>query len=193
MTADLDAAGRVAVIGEGAAKLLCSPRRPIVICPRKTAGESRDALPDLLAPDTASIGLMLPSTPLHHLLFHPEWAGGRREDALPALVMTSGNPHGAPLSSATGRQRSVSAPWPIFPLPRQRHSRARGRFRHVSRGELSRSPRRAGAHGAPRKGLCARARASARASLRRSRRLGRLPQARSSSTPSASPGAGKPL
>ena len=97
MTADLDAAGRVAVIGEGAAELLCSPRRPIVICPRKTAGESRDALPDLLAPDTASIGLMLPSTPLHHLLFHPEWAGGRREDALPALVMTSGNPHGAPL------------------------------------------------------------------------------------------------
>ena len=97
MTADLDAAGRVAVIGEGAAKLLCSPRRPIVICPRKTADESRDALPDLLAPDTASIGLMLPSTPLHHLLFHPEWAGGRREDALPALVMTSGNPHGAPL------------------------------------------------------------------------------------------------
>ena len=95
MTADLNSAGRFAFIGKDAEQKLLSPRRPIVICPRKTTGP--DALPDILAPDTASIGLMLPSTPLHHLLFHPEWAGGRSEDALPALVMTSGNPHGAPL------------------------------------------------------------------------------------------------
>ncbi len=99
MTATLETARRFAFIGESAEQLLTSPRRPIVICPRKTASEKNDpnVLPDILAPDTASIGLMLPSTPLHHLLFHPEWAGGLREDALPALVMTSGNPHGAPL------------------------------------------------------------------------------------------------
>ena len=99
MTATLETARRFAFIGESAEQLLTSPRRPIVICPRKTTSEKNDpnVLPDILAPDTASIGLMLPSTPLHHLLFHPEWAGGLREDALPALVMTSGNPHGAPL------------------------------------------------------------------------------------------------
>lgn len=98
MVADLTTARRFAYLGKDAEKKLLSPRRPIVICPRKTrTSESDDILPDILAPDTSSIGLMLPSTPLHHLLFHPEWAGGSREDALPALVMTSGNPHGAPL------------------------------------------------------------------------------------------------
>lgn len=100
MVPDLPTAKRFARISRSAADLLCSARRPIVICPRRTADSGRhdaDMLPDILAPDSADIGLMLPSTPLHHLLFHPEWAGGVREDALPALVMTSGNPHGAPL------------------------------------------------------------------------------------------------
>jgi hydrogenase maturation protein HypF len=40
---------------------------------------------------------MLPSTPLHHLLFHPEFCGGNAEDSLDCLVMTSGNPPGIPL------------------------------------------------------------------------------------------------
>lgn len=92
MVADVESARRFAVLSEDACRRISSPRRPIVICPRR-----QEALPDILAPDTSSIGLMLPSTPLHHLLFHPEWTGGRKEDALPALVMTSGNPHGAPL------------------------------------------------------------------------------------------------
>lgn len=92
MVGDEKSAQRFASLSRDALLRLTSPRRPIVICPRR-----KGALPDILAPDTASIGLMLPSTPLHHLLFHPEWAGGGREDALPALVMTSGNPHGAPL------------------------------------------------------------------------------------------------
>ncbi len=95
MVADLSSARRFAHVSDDAAARLASPRRPIVICPRKNAGN--DALPDILAPDTDGVGLMLPSSPLHHLLFHPDWAGGRAEDALPALVMTSGNPHGAPL------------------------------------------------------------------------------------------------
>ncbi|WP_273523666.1 carbamoyltransferase HypF [Mailhella massiliensis] len=97
MAADVESASRFAHIGRGARDLLLSPARPIVICPRKRAGEGEDVLPALLAPDSASIGIMLPSTPLHHLLFHPEWAGGNKEDALSALVMTSGNPHGAPI------------------------------------------------------------------------------------------------
>ena len=98
MVAGMDEARRLAFIGKDAEEKLVSPRRPIVICPRRTERAGLDTpLPAILAPDSASIGLMLPSTPLHHLLFHPEWAGGRREDALSALVMTSGNPHGAPL------------------------------------------------------------------------------------------------
>ena len=100
MVADEESASRFARISEDARVLLTSPARPIVICPRKKASsEEKNAglLPDILAPDTASIGLMLPSTPLHYLLFHPEWAGGKKEDVPQALVMTSGNPHGAPI------------------------------------------------------------------------------------------------
>ncbi|MBR4423447.1 MAG: carbamoyltransferase HypF, partial [Mailhella sp.] len=43
------------------------------------------------------IGLMLPSTPLHYLLFHPELCDGNAGDSLDCLVMTSGNPPGIPL------------------------------------------------------------------------------------------------
>lgn len=93
MVPDLETAARFAVLSEDARARLTSPQRPIVICPRR-----RDsALPPLLAPDSRDIGLMLPSTPLHHLLFHPEWVKGQPGDALSALVMTSGNPPGAPL------------------------------------------------------------------------------------------------
>lgn len=93
MVPNLESAARFAKLSRDACEHLSSPERPIVICPRREASP----LPKLLAPDSDDIGLMLPSTPLHYLLFHPEWTGGLPGDALPALVMTSGNTPGAPL------------------------------------------------------------------------------------------------
>ncbi|MBQ3892592.1 MAG: carbamoyltransferase HypF [Mailhella sp.] len=93
MAADIDAAAHLADIGpqgSDARILLGSPCRPIVICPHSS-------LPRSLSPDTGDIGLMLPSTPLHHLLFHPELCGGDAGDSPDCLVMTSGNPPGTPL------------------------------------------------------------------------------------------------
>ena len=92
MVADLDEARTLAEIGPEAEAALLSPRRPIVVCPRRPG-----ALPAALAPDTASIGLVLPYAPLHHLLFHPEASGGTSDEALKALVMTSGNAGGEPI------------------------------------------------------------------------------------------------
>lgn len=82
--------------------LLTSPEKPIVLCPLRTDAAA-DRLSPLLAPDTATLGLMLPYTPLHAALFDL-----LREDAAapPALVMTSANARGEPL--CLGNREAVS-------------------------------------------------------------------------------------
>lgn len=70
-------------------ELLESPEKPIALCPKKAGG-----LPAAVSPDSPHIGVMLPNTPLHALLF--DWL---HEHGLPnpALVMTSANPPGEPI------------------------------------------------------------------------------------------------
>jgi len=80
MLRDLDAAREVAQIGKTDAELLASPERPIVLVPRRTDAPS--ALCPEVAPGISLLGVLLPYTPLHHLLLHEV---GR------PLVMTSGN------------------------------------------------------------------------------------------------------
>jgi hydrogenase maturation protein HypF len=98
MVSSLASARALAAIGDEDAALLASSRRPIVIVARRPG----DGLSPRVAPDLAWIGLMLPSTPLHHALFHA-LAGGPAGTAWldapldVALVMTSANPGGEPL------------------------------------------------------------------------------------------------
>jgi hydrogenase maturation protein HypF len=79
MVSDLDSARALCEIDEAERDLLCSPRRPIVLL-RKHKGSP---LGPGVAPGNPRLGLMLPYTPLHHLLLRE--MGGR------PLVMTSGN------------------------------------------------------------------------------------------------------
>jgi hydrogenase maturation protein HypF len=78
MVADLAAAHALAVLSPDEAGLLISPERPIVLVARRP--EAR--LARGVAPETELVGLMLPYTPLHHLLLRA--VGG-------PLVMTSAN------------------------------------------------------------------------------------------------------
>jgi len=90
MVADLGSAERLVVLGEAAREALRSPRRPIVLAPRRD-GEALDQTgiaPDV-APGLRELGLMLPYTPLHHLLLD---GVGR------PLVMTSGNASDDPIA-----------------------------------------------------------------------------------------------
>ncbi len=86
MVADLGEAGRLAEISEAEAELLRSPARPIVLC----RALATSPLSSLVAPGNPLIGIMLPYTPVHLLLF--ETGPG-----LGPIVMTSGNAGGEPI------------------------------------------------------------------------------------------------
>jgi hydrogenase maturation protein HypF len=83
MVGNLDAARELCVVDDAAARALNGPRHPIVILPRVPSSMAGAGLPDAIAPGNPTLGVMLPYTPLHHLLF--------RDAAFQALVMTSGN------------------------------------------------------------------------------------------------------
>ena len=84
LAADLDGARRLCEVDDAAARLLASPARPIVLLPRKPGGVTRS-----VAPGNRRLGVMLPYTPLHHLLI--------RAAARP-LVLTSGNVSDEPIA-----------------------------------------------------------------------------------------------
>lgn len=77
--------------------LLKSPERPIVLLEKR-----EDCLPFSIAPGLAQLGLMLPSSPLHYLIFHALLNGPSGTDWLNnhhpwVLVATSGNISDNPL------------------------------------------------------------------------------------------------
>ncbi len=77
MARDMATIERVAEVPDDARTVLLSPARPIVLLPKKDSSPvSRH-----VAPGTDSYGMMLPYTPLHHLLL----------DQIDLLIMTSGN------------------------------------------------------------------------------------------------------
>ncbi|MDI6841783.1 MAG: carbamoyltransferase HypF [Methanothermobacter wolfeii] len=85
MSPDLESIRRYAVVSEREEKVLKSRRRPIVVL-----NKSRDyCLAPSVAPGLHNIGVMLPYSGLHHVLF-------RYTDA-PAYVMTSANRPGDPM------------------------------------------------------------------------------------------------
>lgn len=89
MLADLGAVRAHCRVSDLEASVLASPRAPIVIL-RRLPGNS---LPDRLAPGNPGLGVMLPYSPLHHLLL--------RRLGFP-VVATSGNVSGEPLCIDNG-------------------------------------------------------------------------------------------
>jgi hydrogenase maturation protein HypF len=87
MASDLKAARALATIDELEQSALLSPRRPVVLLKRKAGIE----LAHSVAPSNRFIGVMLPYTPLHHLLCHSVKA---------PIVLTSGNVSDEPIAYA---------------------------------------------------------------------------------------------
>lgn len=92
MLPNLEAARQVVRLNPQEESLLLSKEAPIVVAKR----QDTDPLPREIAPDLDSIGVMLPYTPLHHLLL--EAFSKISQYNAPALVMTSGNAIGEPIA-----------------------------------------------------------------------------------------------
>lgn len=89
MMPSLESVQRVCDVSVEEAKVLLSPARPIVLLKKKPHVQFAQGLADALP----ELGVMLPQTPLHHLLLHDFCAVSGRD----MLVMTSGNVHNNPL------------------------------------------------------------------------------------------------
>jgi hydrogenase maturation protein HypF len=100
MVANLDAARALCVIDATGERALTVRERPIVLLPWR---EGSPVAPDV-APGLRELGVMLPYTPLHHLLLEPA------PDFPPALVMTSGNFSEEPIATADDDAQDRLAP-----------------------------------------------------------------------------------
>ena len=86
MLRDLESVIKIAVLSETQSSLLTSCQCPIVLVPKC----SEHGLSEKVAPNSSDFGVMLPYTPLHHLLMH--------NAPYSTLVMTSGNASEEPIA-----------------------------------------------------------------------------------------------
>lgn len=84
MVKDIEAAKKLCYVNEFEEEILLSNKKPIVLLEKK----ENSNLSNMVAPNIKRLGIMLPYTPLHHLLF---------QKGITCLVMTSGNKSNFPI------------------------------------------------------------------------------------------------
>jgi hydrogenase maturation protein HypF len=102
MARDLAAAERFCEIGEAERRALASHRRPVLILARRPGAP----VSPTVAPNNSTLGVMLPYTPLHHLLF----ADSAGAAPFTVLVMTSGNMSEEPIVTSNSEALERLAP-----------------------------------------------------------------------------------
>ncbi len=104
MARDLSSAHRLVHLDEAEIDLLTSPARPIVLARRRSDAPVTGAV----APGDPFLGVMLPYTPMHHLLLGPDPVSGT--EAPEVVVMTSGNRSGEPICHRDDQVREKLGP-----------------------------------------------------------------------------------
>ncbi len=114
MARDLAQVRQFCAVSPAAEALLTSPEAPIVLLPK--IAERRSPIADEVAPDNPNLGVMLPYTPLHHLLL--------RELDFP-VVATSGNLADEPIctdeTEALARLGHIADAFLVHDRPIARH------------------------------------------------------------------------
>lgn len=100
MMPDLDTIRKFCLVSEQEITILTSPQRPILLLDRNPT----HPLPEDIAPGQNSIGVMLPYTPLHYLLFSDQ--AYFPQSAYRVLVMTSANFRGNPILTDNDQVRA---------------------------------------------------------------------------------------
>ncbi len=120
MVRDLEMARSLCVVSPEAEALLTSAEAPIVLLPRRDDASVADAV----APGNPTLGVMLPYTPLHHLLLDAV-AGLRPSYNIDALVATSGNLSDEPICTdeheAVARLGHIADLFLVHDRPIERH------------------------------------------------------------------------
>ena len=119
MMRDLDTVRRHCIVSPEEESILSGHQKPILLLKRRETSD----LPDVLAPGSGSLGVMLPYAPIQMLLF-------RSDDSLDArmtdtFVMTSGNVSGAPICRSDEDALSEIAPFCDLILTHDRRIRLR--------------------------------------------------------------------
>jgi len=105
MARDLSVAARYCRLTAAAAHLLASPIAPIAILDAELEACAAAGLQlELLSPGTSTLGVMLPTSPLHLLLAEP--LPGDPVARFELLVMTSGNRRGEPICTTNEEARA---------------------------------------------------------------------------------------
>ncbi len=100
MAKNIAQAHKIAFISEKEENLLTSKERPVLLLSK------RNSTYDKISPGLDTIGIMLPYSGLHHLLF--------QASKEPALVMTSANPPGEPMAINTEEILSLAADFSLI-------------------------------------------------------------------------------
>jgi hydrogenase maturation protein HypF len=107
MAADMSFIEQLCQVGDAERTHLTGHEKPIVLLHRKTG----NAMAESVAPGVDTLGMMLPYTPLHHLLLNQTDPKLAVEPVPPVLVMTSGNFSEEPI--ATDNQEALDRLSPL--------------------------------------------------------------------------------
>jgi len=100
MASDIESVRSVCEVNKAEYELLTGHERPVVLLTKKTLQLSRNfRVCAEVAPHLDTLGMLLPYTPLHHLLLNQTDPILMREPAPSILVMTSGNLSEEPIAS----------------------------------------------------------------------------------------------